>query len=314
MDELHAAGKHYSDARLEIGVIKFWGAKVLYNVIDRAIQVHGSLGYTTDLPLESMYRHARAARIYDGPDEVHKVTVARQLLKNYRSPRGAQRARPDPSRRGDREVRRPARRHLHQRLLTAQERRGPTAARLSAYASRCSAPWVHSVSDATRCRPHPSVSGVRVLGAGGPRTKHSDAAKHSDGSGSCGQPGGCTCRRPRRRRGTRRGGDGLEVLAGEGGGQLGLLVQRVEREAVPCGWPRRRARAAVADVAEVVVALHRAGDRRPLGVRRPPAGCRRRPSGRSRRRRRRSQEGQLDGAGRRCGPRDRRRRCRRRRT
>ena len=84
MDELHAAGKHYSDARVEIGVIKFWGAKVLYNVIDRAIQVHGSLGYTTDLPLESMYRHARAARIYDGPDEVHKVTVARQVLKNYR--------------------------------------------------------------------------------------------------------------------------------------------------------------------------------------------------------------------------------------
>jgi len=85
MDQLHAAGKHYSDARVEIGVIKFWGAKVLYNVIDRAIQIHGSLGYTTDLPLESMYRAARAARIYDGPDEVHKVTVARQLLKRYRA-------------------------------------------------------------------------------------------------------------------------------------------------------------------------------------------------------------------------------------
>src|SRR5919106_4441745 len=85
MDQLHAAGKHYSDARVEIGVIKFWGAKVLYNVIDRAIQIHGSLGYTTDLPLESMYRHARAARIYDGPDEVHKVTVARQVLKSYRA-------------------------------------------------------------------------------------------------------------------------------------------------------------------------------------------------------------------------------------
>jgi acyl-CoA dehydrogenase len=85
MDQLHAAGKHYSDARVEIGVIKFWGAKVLYNVIDRAIQVHGSLGYTTDLPLEAMYRHARAARIYDGPDEVHKVTVARQILKDYRA-------------------------------------------------------------------------------------------------------------------------------------------------------------------------------------------------------------------------------------
>ena len=84
MDQLHAAGKHYSDARVEIGVIKFWGAKVLYNVIDRAIQIHGSLGYTTDLPLESMYRAARAARIYDGPDEVHKVTVARQVLKRYR--------------------------------------------------------------------------------------------------------------------------------------------------------------------------------------------------------------------------------------
>ncbi|MFV0260215.1 MAG: acyl-CoA dehydrogenase family protein [Acidimicrobiales bacterium] len=84
MDQLHAAGKHYSDARIEIGVIKFWGAKVLYNVIDRAIQVYGSLGYTTDLPLESMYRHARAARIYDGPDEVHKVTVSRQVLKGYR--------------------------------------------------------------------------------------------------------------------------------------------------------------------------------------------------------------------------------------
>ena len=71
-------------ARVEIAAIKFWGAKVLYNVIDRAIQVHGSLGYTTDLPLESMYRNARAARIYDGPDEVHKVTVARQILKGYR--------------------------------------------------------------------------------------------------------------------------------------------------------------------------------------------------------------------------------------
>jgi acyl-CoA dehydrogenase len=85
MDQLHAAGKHYSDARVEIGVIKFWGARVMYNVIDRAIQIHGSLGYTTDLPLESMYRAARAARIYDGPDEVHKVTVARQVLKGYRA-------------------------------------------------------------------------------------------------------------------------------------------------------------------------------------------------------------------------------------
>ena len=84
MDKLHEAGGTYSDARLEIAVIKFWGAKVLHDVIDRAIQIHGSLGYTTDLPLEAMYRAARAARIYDGPDEVHKVTVARQVLKRYR--------------------------------------------------------------------------------------------------------------------------------------------------------------------------------------------------------------------------------------
>lgn len=72
-----------SNARVDIAVIKFWGASVLYNVIDRAIQVYGSLGYTTDLPLEQMYRAARSARIYDGPDEVHKVTVARRILRGY---------------------------------------------------------------------------------------------------------------------------------------------------------------------------------------------------------------------------------------
>ncbi len=70
-------------ARVEIAMIKYFGAGVLYNVIDRAIQAHGSLGFSTDMPLEHMYRAARAARIYDGPDEVHKVTVARQVLKRY---------------------------------------------------------------------------------------------------------------------------------------------------------------------------------------------------------------------------------------
>src|SRR5437867_839410 len=71
-------------ARKEISMIKFFGARVLHDVIDRAIQLHGSLGYSADLPLEEMYRHARAARIYDGPDEVHRVTVARQVLAGYR--------------------------------------------------------------------------------------------------------------------------------------------------------------------------------------------------------------------------------------
>jgi acyl-CoA dehydrogenase len=72
-----------SASRVEIAMIKYFGASVLYNVIDRSIQVHGALGFSTDLPLERMYRAARSARIYDGPDEVHKQTVARQILKGY---------------------------------------------------------------------------------------------------------------------------------------------------------------------------------------------------------------------------------------
>jgi acyl-CoA dehydrogenase len=70
-------------ARDEIAMIKYWGAAVLYNVIDRAIQVHGALGFSSDLPLEAMYRAARAARIYDGPDEVHRQSVARHTLRRY---------------------------------------------------------------------------------------------------------------------------------------------------------------------------------------------------------------------------------------
>ena len=70
------------DARVEISLIKFWGARMLHNVIDRAIQVHGALGVSGDTPLESMYREARYARIYDGPDEVHRMVVARRLLKD----------------------------------------------------------------------------------------------------------------------------------------------------------------------------------------------------------------------------------------
>ncbi|MBP6683349.1 MAG: acyl-CoA dehydrogenase family protein, partial [Halioglobus sp.] len=58
------------EARVQISLIKFWGARMLHNVIDRAIQVHGALGVTSDTPLEHMYREARFARIYDGPDEV----------------------------------------------------------------------------------------------------------------------------------------------------------------------------------------------------------------------------------------------------
>ena len=71
------------DARVEISLIKFFGARVLHDVIDRAIQVHGALGYSKDTPLEMFYRDARAARIYDGPDEVHRQVVAQRILKTF---------------------------------------------------------------------------------------------------------------------------------------------------------------------------------------------------------------------------------------
>jgi acyl-CoA dehydrogenase len=70
-------------ARTEIAMIKFYGATVMHDVLDRAIQLHGSLGFSADMPLEGMYRWARAARIYDGPDEVHRVAVARRILRDY---------------------------------------------------------------------------------------------------------------------------------------------------------------------------------------------------------------------------------------
>ncbi len=67
--------------RTEISMIKFFCAGVLQRVLDRALQVHGGLGMLDDLVLAWWYRHERAARIYDGPDEVHKSRVARQMLK-----------------------------------------------------------------------------------------------------------------------------------------------------------------------------------------------------------------------------------------
>jgi alkylation response protein AidB-like acyl-CoA dehydrogenase len=70
-------------ARVEISLIKFFVAGVLQRVLDRAIQVHGGLGVTDYTLLSHWYRHERAARIYDGPDEVHKSVVARQVLKAY---------------------------------------------------------------------------------------------------------------------------------------------------------------------------------------------------------------------------------------
>ena len=53
------------------------------DVLDRAIQVHGGLGITDYTPLAFFWRHERAGRIYDGADEVHKVSLAKRLLQPY---------------------------------------------------------------------------------------------------------------------------------------------------------------------------------------------------------------------------------------
>jgi alkylation response protein AidB-like acyl-CoA dehydrogenase len=83
---LHAAAAidRGEQARVEIGAIKVVGARMLHNVIDRAIQAYGAAGLTDDTPLSFMYRAARFGRIYDGPDEVHVHTVARRILKQFR--------------------------------------------------------------------------------------------------------------------------------------------------------------------------------------------------------------------------------------
>jgi acyl-CoA dehydrogenase len=73
------------DARVEISLLKFYAADALSRVIDRAVQVHGALGLTDRSPLAHMYTAARAARIYDGPDEVHRMVVSRRILQAFAS-------------------------------------------------------------------------------------------------------------------------------------------------------------------------------------------------------------------------------------
>jgi acyl-CoA dehydrogenase len=71
------------EARVEVSVIKFFAARVLNDVVDRAVQAHGALGLTDQTPLARMYADARAARLYDGPDEVHRMVVSRRVLKAF---------------------------------------------------------------------------------------------------------------------------------------------------------------------------------------------------------------------------------------
>jgi len=71
------------EAREDISLIKFHVAGVMQKIVDRALQVHGGLGMTDDVIIPFFYRHERAARIYDGADEVHKLSCARRILKEY---------------------------------------------------------------------------------------------------------------------------------------------------------------------------------------------------------------------------------------
>jgi acyl-CoA dehydrogenase len=80
-NQIETVGAHA--ARDRISLIKFHVAGVLQRVLDRALQVHGSLGMTDYTPLAYWYRHERGARIYDGPDEVHKSAVAKRILKGF---------------------------------------------------------------------------------------------------------------------------------------------------------------------------------------------------------------------------------------
>ncbi|MFD8416183.1 acyl-CoA dehydrogenase family protein, partial [Streptomyces sp. NPDC059650] len=77
---LIAAGR---DARTEVGLAKVAAARMLQQVTDSAIQVHGAAGLGPDTPLPALFRGGRAARILDGPDELHITSVARRILRDH---------------------------------------------------------------------------------------------------------------------------------------------------------------------------------------------------------------------------------------
>ena len=72
-----------ADARDNISLIKFHTANTMMRVLDRAIQTYGGLGVSDYTPLALFYRTERAGRIYDGADEVHKISVAKRILRRY---------------------------------------------------------------------------------------------------------------------------------------------------------------------------------------------------------------------------------------
>jgi acyl-CoA dehydrogenase len=76
------------EARTEIAAIKVAAPDIALRVVDRAIQVHGGAGVSDDFPLASMYAHLRTLRLADGPDEVHKRTIAHRELRRREAERG----------------------------------------------------------------------------------------------------------------------------------------------------------------------------------------------------------------------------------
>lgn len=83
---LHAAYliENKLEFRQEVAMAKVYISEALGDIVDKALQIHGSLGYSTDMPLERFYRDARAARIYDGASEVHRMVIARNVLKSMK--------------------------------------------------------------------------------------------------------------------------------------------------------------------------------------------------------------------------------------
>jgi acyl-CoA dehydrogenase len=71
------------DLRQENSIAKVFLAHMVHKVVDTAIQLHGALGYSTDLPLARWYTHIRSQRLVDGPDEVHRWTVGRNVIKAF---------------------------------------------------------------------------------------------------------------------------------------------------------------------------------------------------------------------------------------
>ena len=76
--------KNYRKVRKDIAAVKVLTPKILHDIVQRSIQVHGALGVTNEMPLGRMWMSAPVMGLVDGPTEVHRVTVARQLLREYR--------------------------------------------------------------------------------------------------------------------------------------------------------------------------------------------------------------------------------------